>query len=498
MYKSLRATKDAYISNRWIDGEQRLHANVGSAGSLDLYKLNGVVSGAVELTRLLIHFDLTDLRSMLARGSIDTSNPSFNCTLLLHDVYGGQPTPRGFDVSVFPLSASFDEGLGRDVVTLTDDHVCNWLTASSGATWFVSGCGLGGDDSGPCDYMTASTLVAGGSSLGSMQRFVTGEEDLYVDVTKTVSATLAGLVPDSGFRISFGVTEESDERTYFVKRFASRTAFNEALRPKLVVRYDDSVQDDTSAMYLDAQGYMFLYNYVCSAPANMSSGSTVVAGDDCLVLRLTTHVSGGDYVLSFTGSQHRSGQNVQPGIYSASVLVPSTDPVLVPQWQASGSLTFLPVWGSIDGTVAYLTGSHVRFELPQRGSWAQATRAFDVSVTGLCETVSADERRYLRVNIFDRTAASSLRWTRLPVETPGIVLRDVHFRVRDVLTRAVAVPFDTQYNSTRASSDSKGMYFVLDSSALTRGHTYVIDVMVVVGGSIQVYESASAQFRVAA
>jgi len=501
MLKVLRPLKDAYITDRWINGSPVTGSNVGAAGSLDLYKLYGYTSTAVgnvqipnvELTRLLVQFDLAPLRQLVAAGKVDPTNPSFSCRIHLSDVYAGQPTPTNFTVVAYPLSASFDEGLGRDVVFYTDLDVCSWQNASlASGSWFVTGCGLGGDDRGPCDYLTASR----GVQLGFFQTYITGEEDLDIDVTPAVSATLAGLVPDSGFRISLTPSLEQDAHSYFVKRFASRTAYNEDKRPKMLVRFDDSVQDDTSNMYLDSAGYMFLYNYVRSAPANLTSGSSPVTGSNCLLLQLTTPVSGGTFSLAFTGSQHFSGINPQVGIYSASVSVLSSIPQLAAQWQASGSVTFTPTWGSLDGTVPYLTGAAVKFNLPQRGDRSISPRRFEVTVQGVRDRVGCSEQAVLRVNIFDYTSPYLLQATRLPVELPGVVVRDVHYQVRDAVTRQVVIPFDVVTNSTRASNDSTGMYFKLDASNLTPGHTYVIDVLVVTGDGQQLYEAASVPFKV--
>mgnify|MGYP005834638213 CR=1 FL=1 len=501
MFKVLRPSKDAYITDRVIDGVRQTSANVGGGGSLDLFKVYGfthTLSGTTklpntELSRLLVKFDLEPLRELVAAGKIDPQNPSFNCKLYLHDVYGGQPSPDNFTIEVHPLSASFDEGLGRDVVFYSDSDTCNWLTGSvARGAWFVTGCGLGGDDSVPSDYLTASK----GISLRSTQAFVTGEEDLNLDVTAAISATLAGLVPDEGFRISFPAALEVDTHTYFVKRFASRTAWNDDLRPKLIVRYDDSIQDDTNNMYLDSAGCMFLRNYVRNVRTNLISGSTTVTGSNCLILQLVTPVSGGTYSLYFTGSQHYSGRNPQTGIYSASVTVTSTDSTLRTHWQHSGSVTFTPIWRSFDGTVAYLTGSSFKVYLPQRGAASLDPKRYEVTVTGVRDRLKSDEQTILRVDVFDRSSPLLTTPVRVPVNTPGTVVRDVHYQVRDAVSKRVVIPFDTAYNSTRVSNDSTGMYFKLDASNLTGGRTYVIDVLVVSGDNEEYHEAVSPAFRV--
>jgi hypothetical protein len=502
MYKVLRVDKDAYITDRVIKTVRAYTSNVGDAGSLDLFKLYGITSSGsnpnVELSRLLVHFDLQPLRDLVTAGRLDPGHPSFNCTLKLFDVYGGQPTPRNFTVAVHPLSRSFDEGLGRDVVYYADHDVCNFLTGSRAqGPWLLSGCAEGGGLPGTVDYVTASTNVAGGASLKSSQLFATGEEDLEVDVTLAVSATLAGLLPDEGFRIAYDATHENDNRTYFVKRFASHTAYNEAKHPRLIVKYDDSIQDDTLDLNLDSPSTLFLYNYARHAPANLTSGSalTPITGPDCLILKLVTEVSGGTYALIFTGSQHRSGINFVKGVYSASFTLPSTDPVFNAKLAQSSSIKLTPVWGSLDGTVTYVTGSAIRAYPALRGGASLDPQRFVVSLIGLRDTHLRTEDTVLRIHIFDHTSPMVIVG-KVPVEMPGIVVRDVHYQVRDLSTNEVEIPFDTVKNSTRASSDAQGMYFRLDMSNLTPDRLYVIDVLIETGNNQQVYQAASPAFRV--
>lgn len=505
MFKILRPIKDTYITNRVVNAQQQISGNVGAAGSLDLFKVYGLATSGshvyTELSRLLIKFDLAPLRELISDGRIDPNNSTFSCKLYLHDVYGGQPTPNNFDVSVFPLSASFDEGLGRDVVFYSDYDVANWLTGSltssiAGRGWYLTGCAQGGLATTACDYITASANVLNGASLMSSQAFVTGIEDLNVDVTSVISATLAGRLPDEGFRISLSSSLETNTRTYFVKRFASRTAFNEDLRPKLIVRYDDSIQDDTNALYMDAQSYLFIYNYVRSAPANILSSSTYITGSNSIILQMRTPISGGHYSLYFTGSQYYSGINAQTGIYSASVLIPSTDTSLRPQWLASGSITFTPIWRSLDASVAYLTGSAIIAYMPQRDSKSLAPKQFVVTALGLRSSHRSTEETAVRINIFDHTDPYVLSAVRLPVELPGVSVRDVHYQIRDANTERIVIPFDTVTNSTRLSNDSAGMYFKLDMSNLTQGHSYVIDILIVTGNNEQLYKAVCPPFKV--
>ena len=94
------------------------------------------------------------------------------------------------------------------------------------------------------DIITSGNLGEGAVSLTSQQHFETGEEDLEMDVTKFVSASVKNIIPNYGFLIAFSGSHEKDTRSYFVKRFASRNSANTSIRPKLIYKYDDSLQDN--------------------------------------------------------------------------------------------------------------------------------------------------------------------------------------------------------------------------------------------------------------
>ena len=769
MFKVLYCTKDAYVQSRVVNGMLMTGSNVGLAGSLDLFKLYGYTSTQVgtssvpnvELSRLLVQFDLNPLRELVEQGMVDPGNASFNVSLVLHDVYGGQPCPNNFNVIVYPLSASFDEGHGRDVVFYSDFDVCNFQSSSlASGSWVSPGANTPGYFPQVCDYFTGS----GNLTFGQQQYFPKGTEDLCIDVTQIVSATLAGMLPDAGFRISFTSAIENDTHSYFVKRFGSRQAYNNAKRPQMLVRFDDSIQDDTQNFYLDSESYLFLWNYVRGAMlGNLLSGSTQVTGSNSLYLWLQGQFpqaalqvvssstclapqgpfsigpepsdilldpngevtysfnsgsivnategsfyfapifSGGDLIgsqVTFTGfysgtlngnvgfasvqgliglvsgtyvspvagvmsgvfyyrtappnqgngwdittpiltgsailsgtlegfeqsdiwvltgtfapaaitspeetpylysgtfvmsstyatlqvtdidatgvlysgsyvtlepfvpsgtfylpdgatpaisgtalisgtiggytalfavtgtfvpldpalfsasyitsqtlgpaqyvagpflaSQLLLGTNPQTGIYSASVFLKSDDPNLQPQWQVSGSVPLVPVWGSLDGTVAYLTGSLIQAYPPVRGPNAQNYKHLNISVINLTDEYPPDDQEVLRVNIWDYTQPYLINAIRLPVELPGIIIRDVHYQIRDNDTGDIAVPFDLEFNSTRLSNDLQNMYFTLDTSNLTVNHAYVIDILVVTDNVKHLYRGASAVFRVVA
>lgn len=503
MFKILNAVKDTYITNRIIDGNDSTSSNVGKAGTLDLFKLYGnSMSGStptLELSRLLLQFDLDQLRELISLGQIDINDASFNCTIKLFDVYGGQPVPTNFSAALFPLSASFDEGTGRDVVFYQDLDVCNFISASRNpaVAWFSEGANLGGDASGSVDYITDFYVGPTNIPAKKTQLFENGTEDLLIDVTNIVSATLIGAIPDAGYRISFDEVHEIDLKSYFVKRFASRHAYDRAKRPQLIVKFDDSINDDSSNLTFDASGSLFINNFSIDGDASsFSSGSSTLTGQNCILLKLLTQISSGyDYSLFFTGSQHKIAGNYIPGVYSAQVFLDSSNQIFSQKLNASGSIDFTPIWTSLDNTITYLTGSKISVKRNNASSQISSDSNYVVNVTDVNDEYALNEVATLRVNIFDNTLAN-VKLVKTPFITPTLTLKKTYYSVRDIVTNDVIIPFDETLNSTKCSSDAKGMYFKLDTSSLTSGRSYAVDILINKNGVKKVYKSASATFKI--
>jgi hypothetical protein len=156
---------------------------------------------------------------------------------------------------------------------------------------------------------------------------------------------------------------------------------------------------------------------------------------------------------------------------------------------------FVPIWGSIDGSVTYLTGSKFKISPFRASNSSAAQTSFVVKVIGLKPDIRSGETLTLRVNLFDQLSPL-VTATRIPIETPGIVVRDAHYSLRNADTGEIVIPFDTTRNSTRLSSDVKGMWFTLESSGLPIDQRYVIDIKTVSNGVETLYPNASPTFRV--
>ena len=496
MYLILTASKDTYITNKIINNSfSASDANVGSAGTLDLFKLYNEstltgIDNPIELSKILIKFDLGRLSYLNSQGRIDLNSSKFKAHVKLHDVYGGQTTPDNFRLICRPLSQSFDEGNGRDIVTFSDVDTTNYLTASysNGTTnaWNSPGASSSGSlGAENIDVISSGSLSGQNVSLSSEQLFITGEEDLFVDVTKVVSGAVSNQLVNHGFIIEYSGSYAKDSKSYFVKRFASRNASRSDLFPKLVIRFDDSTSDNHSNFVFNSTGTLFLRNSVRGALTNLVSGaaSTAITGANSLLIKLLS----GTYKKIMTASQHSMGLSNVKGVYSASFAVSqfsgsaalfsgeTRDGSLQTEINAAGSASFTVIWGSIDETIGYHTGSLV-IKSPFMSNNKIEGKNYLTTVRNLNERYRQIDIANIRVFIENRD--KEVVFVKKPIEASSEIFANMHYQVRDSETKKIIIPFDTSCNSTKLSSDSRGMYFELFMESLPRGKAYEIEFLI--------------------
>ena len=72
----------------------------------------------------------------------------------------------------------------------------------------------------------------------------------------------------------------------------------------------------------------------------------------------------------------------------------------------------------------------------------------------------------------------------------------MYYRVRDVSSGDIIIPFEKNFGSTLCSTDSSGMYFDLYMDSLSSGRVYTVDFEIVENGMSQLFEGDAARFRV--
>jgi len=521
MYLIFTASKDTYITNKIIDSSFRAtDANVGYAGTIDLFKLYNEsminnVSGTAEISRGFVKFDYQPIKN-LTGSVIDLNSSNFKAMFQLSNLVAGTATPSNFKLVVTPLSQAFREGVGRDLVAFSDLDTANFITASisdgtpwhgartAGAPiiWHLSGSGKGGLlGSDNIDFITSGTIDGSLQSLASEQTFTIGTEDLFVDVTKIVSATLDGKIPDHGFRIAFTGSEEQDTKTRFVKRFASVQSSNPLKKPRLHIIFNDSSQDSGANFVFDHSGSLFLNNFVRGQRTNFVSGAaaTSVSGESCMTLRLELN----DWSKKITASQITRGTDSTAitGLYSASFAISTFDTTkvnsenetLLDFINSSGSITFTTIWSSTDSMVGYHTGS-LKVKRSNSSDYVSSPNNLIFKVIALPSKMQHDE--ILKVAIFVEDRSREEKVYKVPYRVKSSILSSVYYRIRDLDTGLVVIPFEIANNGTKLSSDSQGMYFELRTQSLPRGRNYVLDLMVKDYGQEQIYLGVGQGFRV--
>jgi hypothetical protein len=527
MYRILSASKDTYITNKYIAHERCTTSNVGQAGTLDLFKLydettvysgSTRVSGVIELSRFLLQFDYEPLQQITA-SFLNINDTSFKAFLTLKDAYGGQTTPSNFSIRLMALSKSWDEGRGFDVVAFRDLDTANFLTASvvTGApiAWTLEGAAQSGSLGNPnIDIIVSGNLGAGLQDLTVTQQFARGDENLYIDVTTLVSAAIAGQIPNYGWRLSFIDAQENDNITRFVKRFGSKQAKNPDLHPQLIIKYNDQIGDDLGNTLFNVSQSLFAYNRINGGYQNFFSGSTEITGANSLLLNLygakyityTTssfsishsasinHLTRSLYAItqSFLGSQYLIGSVPQTGIYSADVNFNTIENTALKNFlTGSTSQEFRYAWTSLDSTLTYASGKTL-YKLPQGSPSNVEEENWVVNITNLKQQYKAYEQARLRVFVLDYNTEQSA--SRLALQPKSVILDNLKWRLINAYSRKVIIPFDN--GATLCSYDAEGMYFDIWMQDFAQGEVYEIELMITYGGKDHLISNDGFRFKV--
>ena len=498
MFYIITASADTYITNKILQNKFRAtDANVGRAGTLDLFKLYDesrftesgtvVTSSVSELTRILVKFDYSDVVALTSR-SLDINSDSFKAELRLSEVKTGAPVPRNFNVVANPLAVSFAEGSGRSTSQFSDVDAANFVTASisggSPVAWNVTGSGQGGYlGSTDIDYITSGSIGGEEMDFGSSFFFNEGPGDLILDVTKQVSSSLANDMTNHGFRIAFSGSDESDTKTRFAKRFLSRHSRNKLFVPRILLTWDDSIQDRHLDLQFNVSSSLFLKNFISGRPYNLVSGSslTELTGENCMNLRFvsgsgkTTETTFNVNVSQHTGSTDGSGMT---GVYSGTFNLDEFNTSFFGTTPKSvNEIELQEIWSSNDLTVTYYSGS-IKIRKASRSISGFSNRRLHITVVNAQPAYREGDRANFRIFVEDLDLSLKEKAYKLPRKRKSEVFDIAYYRLVDKETGTVVVPFDKVRNSTRVSKDAEGMYISFLTSGLPKGRTYTLHLLV--------------------
>lgn len=444
-------TKDTFITNDYVypNYTRLTGANVGGAEELNVFKRAGM-SGAIgsigssSLGRIMMQFDFSRFTALTASGDLPSAGLTFH--LRLNHKTAGCTVPTSFDLTIKPVSASWDEGAGKDVY-LGDKGFANWIKRTSTSYWTTQGG----------DFLTSPTASA---------HFDTGREDLEVDVTEIVNRWLSGTIENNGLAVMMTASIESDSvySDYYQKKFYSRQTDFDDRAPYIEVRANDFLRDDRKNMQWDRTGTLYLYNIVGGEFSNLAGNFVTVA------------ISDASGVLTYlTASRGRAG------IYSASFALPTG--TFSSGRPYSGSV-FYDSWGS--GSFAFTTGS---FTLTKPNPAVSVVQNQLVArIRNLQDEYVPEDAAVFEVIFRKKPHTLQVVQTASLDVTPYIV-ENAYYAIENDATRQRVIPFGTgSQQHTRMSYGAGGNTFKLFMSSLHAGHVYRIIFLVNENGRSQIID----------
>ena|SRR3990167_1457221 len=456
-------TKDTFITNKIIKNVATVRAtgsNFGANPLLRVFKLTGTLpSSAVELARTLIQFDVTELSGKIYNDrTIPSSSVSY--FLKMFNYRHGEQTPTSYDLKVFPLSRSWNEGTGLDDAAFTDKGWANWLSASSTQTWTTSG---------------SDFLISGYGS--SSQSFDRGDEDLDVDVTPIVNNWLTssigqnGGLPNNGIVVMLSSANEENSTEYKTKIFHSRETRDVDRVPYLEARWNDVKTDNRNSFLFDQLNTLYMYNFV---RGELSSAV------EPLTVRVQDHLVGvsASYTSSFTAAQF------PPGILSVSFRVSST--------ASFSSSLWYDIWQS--GNFVHMTGTFSTRKVS--GSQVDQYTELVVDMTNLKQVYKTSEEARIKVNVRKKATSHHVIHS-ASAEMNREYIEKMYFSVENDESGEVVVPFGTgSLEHTRLSYDGNGNYFNLWFNAFVPGRVYRVKFLIDINRNTKIIADESFIFKV--
>lgn len=426
-----KASKDNTITDAKIDGSSRFTgSNQGKSEILDLFVLPENSSSATNgKSRALLYFDTTSLSSSIADGLIPSSSVEYRLKLVNSPHY--ETVPQSFDLYVYPLSRSWDEGRGLSNFDegLKDSGYSNWNSATSTTQWSVSGS----------DFI---------QSISASQHFDDGTENLDVDISNIMYAWLTGGLQNNGLVIKYSNSDESGSNTLYVKKFFSRHALVPERLPRVESRWTNFIQDDRFNMKYNNSGSLYYYRFINGEYSNV--------GEQVFVNIINS---------SSTVTQTVTASLKENGIYEASgvfVTLTSSTSIYRDVWFTSTSQLFTGTF-----TPLFSTGSN-SFDFSK----------VTVDIPNLKDQYFQDEEVYVRVFCRDIDYKPALRKSGSIDSTPQLV-RDAYYEILNYDTDVSVISFSTGSNKyTKLSYDKNGNFFKINTNSLEKGNVYKIRILV--------------------
>lgn len=390
-------------------------------------------------------------------------------------------------------------GKGNTTIT-TGNSFTDSTNPNPGATF--SGGGRTRWDNQGGDYHQL-TYTPGANLPHYAQSLVDGTEDLDINITALVEEWMAPKVNGGDpnrdnhgilIKLSGSFEEGNDQRTYYTKKFFSRSSEYFYKRPMIEARWDSSIKDDRNNFFLssslmmpeDNLNRLYLYNVVkgklknipvlrlnTATPANTGSAqhyntkifvqiypSGNVGVDRLRPKRLP--VGGGvtvDNTTTITGSW------VATGIYSASFAYTGSEKQIFDVWSAGPGGDDQLVTGSVFTVKSFASQDY------------NPNTSYVTTVSNLKPYYSQSDRVRFRTYVREKDWNPNI-YTVARNKAENKIIDNAFYRIYRIIDDLDVVQFGTgsgeQSNYTRLSYDKNGNYFDLDMSLFESGYSYAI------------------------
>ncbi len=476
--------------------------SVKSAGSITVTNHAGLTNTAT--------FSLSDgTNTVLFTANPAANTPArTNATNYTFGINGANDTPTVAD-RIFAAIVAAKTGDGEDPdlnITATDPgdgSVVNLKQDSDGPTGNTN-IVLGGTSAGRLtavnfvngynedhlDCITSGSLGTTKTDFGSAFYFDNPNDDLILDVTTAVSSSLKGLIANNGFRVGFSGSFDTDNKTRFVKRFASRHVANKLLVPKLRIVFQDTLIDSSTNMYMDTPGDLYFRARMGSILTSLVNNSgAALEGDNCGQV----YISSGSYNQTVNFSQvNQSSQNDRlRGVYKATLTIPSNNTYVKKALLANPAGFDVNVeWRTTDSPPKVLKKSTMFV----KNYTSSLIKREDIVSNFLSRkySYSLDENIDISLSIkMNREDYAALK-TRTKLDN---LHAPTHYRVIELVSREEVIKYDFEYDSTLMSVYDGNYQAKILAGTLLPGFTYILEVCSLINNVIGVNDSGEKFFH---
>ena len=460
--KRYYADKDTTITNAYKEDLQTrgTGSNMGLSDSLETFtiynQVNYSISGSTvttgsqtEAARILIKFDASTIKSDYDAATVPSGSSFY---LRLFNAKHPFTLPKNYNLEVYPITKSWDEGFGLDMENYSDETVANWMFASTGDAWTVSGA-----------MSDVDTLLGTAS-------FSYGDEDIILDITNHVYGWRDDSSTHKGLLITFPTSSLSETRSYYTKKFFARDTQYFYKKPAIEARWDDSISDDRGRVYKisnrlsdsDNTNNLYLYNWYNGTLQN-------IAGTPTMTIKLysdsarTVELSGSTY----TGS---AGLGV--------VTTSSTGIFTVPARIDTDATTIYTKWYS--GSTTYHEDSLAVSARPFKNDYNEPE--YIISMPNLKSSYTTDEATRLRLYTRLKDWSPTI-YTVASKKIENQIVTKAYYRVIRLVDDIEVINYGTgSVSYTQLSYDVSGSYFDLDMSLFESGYAYGIKYIFKING----------------